>query len=674
MKKPYPRSFAKRITWRIMLTMLVVMGIISTIVFSVAMDTIYTESQILCERFVDVKNVEVQQAISDISVACINTIPEIEENLDNPEKMYDIMEQLVTLNPTLHSCGISFIENYYPSKGRQFCPFAVRQDSLGIKRFNFADKSHSYLNAPWFTQALKAKEGYWAPPYIDETDKETPIVSYLTPIHDKKGQTVAVLGADLSLLDLRHNILGSPIINLFGDQSLKDRDSIDLTYKFYYFIIDTTGTYIMHPEEKRMVRANYFKHAAETDDTLDTHLGKEMTAGRYNTFLEDENGNNLTIDGNTVQASYKSVKHTNWSICLVVPTFFINLIGYIFGGVLLFLIGTGLLVVFFAGRFTIKKTVKPLNQLAASANEVAKGHFNTPLPIVKSRDEIHMLRDSFEQMQHSLTQYVEELKATTEQKASIESELKVAHQIQMSMLPKIFPPYPERTDIDIFGKLVPAKAVGGDLFDFYIHDEKLFFCIGDVSGKGVPASLFMAVARSLFRNVSTHRHEPNTIIEVMNNSMSENNDMNMFVTLFVGVLDLHNGELKYCNAGHNSPILIGQDDGFLQCLPNLPIGIMPDFEFVKQKVMLKPQTTIFLYTDGLNEAENANHDQLGDERTLEIAKEQFIRGQHQPQPLIERMSMAVKEFVGEAEQSDDLTMLAIQYLGQTEKESPEKQN
>ncbi len=672
MKKLYSRSFAKRITWRIMLTMLFVMGIVSAIIFSVARNTISTQSQFFSEQFLDVKSEMVQQLISDISVACINTVPEIEANLDKPEKMYDIMEQLVRLNPTIHSCGISFVENYYPSKGRQFCPFAVRQDSLGIKRFNFANSSHHYLNAPWFTEALKAKEGYWAQPYIDETDKETPLASYMTPIRDKNGQTVAVLGADMSLSELWSNIAGSPLIDLFDNEDSIAVDSIDLAYKLYFFIIDSTGTYIMHPDQKRIVRANFFEHAAETADSLDTILGNEMTAGKYGTLVKGENGKNLTIDGGRVQASYKSVKHTNWSICLVVPVIYIDLIGYILGGILLLLIGTGLLVVFFAGRLTIRKTVKPLNQLAASANEVAKGNFNTPLPMVKSRDEIQMLRDSFEQMQHSLTQYIDELKTSTKQKVSFESELKVAHDIQMSMLPKVFPPYPERNDIDIFGKLVPAKAVGGDLFDFYIHDEKLFFCIGDVSGKGVPASLFMAVARSLFRNVSTHRHEPNTIIEVMNNSMCENNDMYMFVTLFVGVLDLHNGELSYCNAGHNPPILIGQDDGFLQCLSNVPVGFMPDFEFEKQKITLKPQTTIFLYTDGLNEAENANLDQLGDERTLEIAKEQFIKGQHQPQSLIERMSMAVKEFVGEAEQSDDLTMLAIQYLGQTEKEPSEE--
>jgi sigma-B regulation protein RsbU (phosphoserine phosphatase) len=279
---------------------------------------------------------------------------------------------------------------------------------------------------------------------------------------------------------------------------------------------------------------------------------------------------------------------------------------------------------------------------------------------MKSRDEIHQLRDSFEQMQLSLSDYTEQLKTTTAEKATIVSELNIAHSIQMSMLPKTFPPYPERDDIDIYGQLTPAKAVGGDLFDFFIHDEKLFFCVGDVSGKGIPASMFMAVARSLFRNVSSHVPEPHIIAKALNESMCEGNDMSMFVTMFIGVLDLQTGHLSYCNAGHDSPLLIGQGVGMLSCESNLPIGLM-DWEFVMQETTIVPGTTIFLYTDGLNEAENALHQQFGDEQVLRLAQEQLDKGEYQPMPLIQRMSAAVRFFAGAAEQSDDLTMLAIQY-------------
>jgi sigma-B regulation protein RsbU (phosphoserine phosphatase) len=171
----------------------------------------------------------------------------------------------------------------------------------------------------------------------------------------------------------------------------------------------------------------------------------------------------------------------------------------------------------------------------------------------------------------------------------------------------------------------------------------------------------MAVIRSLFRNVSAHVNEPHLIVGALNESMSENNELNMFATLFVGVLDLATGHLDYCNAGHDAPLLIGQGVGPLPCDPNLPVGVMPDWQFTLQQVTLDPQTTIFLYTDGLNEAENILHAQFGDDRIISLAETLLNRGQNQPSTLIQLMTDAVHDFVGQAEQSDDLTMLAIQY-------------
>ena len=354
------------------------------------------------------------------------------------------------------------------------------------------------------------------------------------------------------------------------------------------------------------------------------------------------------------------VKYTNWNICLVMPILFIDVVGYAIAGIAIMFILLGLLVVYFFGRRSIKKAVNPLQQLSETADEVAKGNFKTELPELKSHDEIHHLRDSFAQMQQSLTRYVEDLRYATAQKAAIENEMKVAHDIQMSMLPKTFPPYPERNDLDIYGTLTPAKGVGGDLFDFYIRDEQLFFCIGDVSGKGIPASLFMAVTRSLFRNISQHVSKPDHIVNALNQAQSDGNDTNMFVTLFVGVLDLKTGKLSYCNAGHDAPLLLGSEVKLLPCECNLPIGVIADFTFEQQEITLERPTTIFLFTDGLNEAENIDHAQFGDERIMSIAESMVTNGQLEPTQVIRHMTDAVHTFVGIAEQSDDLTMLAIE--------------
>ena len=256
------------------------------------------------------------------------------------------------------------------------------------------------------------------------------------------------------------------------------------------------------------------------------------------------------------------------------------------------------------------------------------------------------------------------LQAVNAEKERIGSELHIASAIQMGMLPKTFPTYPDRDDVQLYGSLTPAKEVGGDLFDFFIRDEKLFFCIGDVSGKGVPASLVMAVTRSLFRTVSAHESMPDRIVTSLNESMADMNETNMFVTLFVGVLDLPTGRLRYCNAGHDAPLLIGDGVGTLPLESNIPVAVMSGWKFVSQEAQIFTGTTIFLFTDGLTEAENAGHAQFRMERVKETARQALAVHEQVPKQIIQRMGDAVHQFVGDAEQSDDLTMLAIQYIKQ----------
>lgn len=255
-----------------------------------------------------------------------------------------------------------------------------------------------------------------------------------------------------------------------------------------------------------------------------------------------------------------------------------------------------------------------------------------------------------------------------EKKELMESELKIGRNIQMSMIPNIFPPFPERNDIDLSACLIPAKEVGGDLYDFYIRDEKLFFCIGDVSGKGVPASLVMAVTRSLFRTVSAHEKSPQRIVTAMNDSMSDMNESNMFVTLFCGILDLTSGHLRYCNAGHNPPLLLSDEVRTMDVHPNLPLGVMPKMSFQEQETDLKYNDTLFLFTDGLNEAENAAFEQFSEQRLEEILKERRNNAQEH----LDAMKQAVSDFVGEAPQSDDLTMLVIHYMNNSNPSSNER--
>ena len=644
-KKPttgYPKSFAKRLTWRIMLRMTIIMIIPVLLLFWLTYGIVKIGAFSICERVLKGEKEEVRRITSDLYMAATNTAPFIEEDLDKPDRMYDIMNRMLKLNPYMRSCGIYFVEGYYPQKGRLFAPYASRRDSIIKESQDACDQGNDYVKAEWFKEAISSKEGYWAKPFLDNDSAQSPLVSYLLPIRDAQQRTVAVLGVDLSLSWLNEKMQPTRALNW------KNSEEWNPEYQLYFFMTDSTGTILVHPDTKRLVVEN-----------MQPYINDDNKNWGY-LSVADSREEEKVVEGVKTLLCRQVVKYTDWDICLVMPLFFINVVGYAIAGIAIMFILLGLLVVYFFGRRSIKKQVRPLKQLATTADEVAKGNFKTVLPELKSRDEIHMLRDSFAQMQQSLTQYVEDLRATTAQKASMESELKVAHDIQMSMLPKTFPPYPERNDLDIFGSLTPAKGVGGDLFDFYIRDEQLFFCIGDVSGKGIPASLYMAVTRSLFRNISQHVSKPEQIINALNQAQSEGNDTNMFVTLFVGVLDLKTGKLCYCNAGHDSPLRLGSKVTILPCECNLPIGVITDFTFEQQEITLKRPTTIFLFTDGLNEAENIDHAQFGDERIMSIAESMVANGQLEPTQVIRHMTDAVHTFVGIAEQSDDLTMLAIE--------------
>lgn len=260
------------------------------------------------------------------------------------------------------------------------------------------------------------------------------------------------------------------------------------------------------------------------------------------------------------------------------------------------------------------------------------------------------------------------MQAETEKKAGIERDLQIASAIQMGMLPKLYPAFPDRKDLDVYGFLKPAKTVGGDLYDYFIRDGKFFFCIGDVSGKGVPASLFMAVIRALFRNVSLHTEDPAEILSALNTALSEGNTTNMFCTMFLGVLDLETGHLDYCNAGHNSPIIRRIEDGgidvhFANPQVNIAVGVFEGYPYMKEETSLKPGEAIFLYTDGVTEAENIHKQLFGDDATLKALADARQHNIRSSRDFIEYVYGVVKTHAEGTEQSDDITMLVVEYKG-----------
>ena len=263
------------------------------------------------------------------------------------------------------------------------------------------------------------------------------------------------------------------------------------------------------------------------------------------------------------------------------------------------------------------------------------------------RSNRHTKRMKF--INNKLRQAYVQLEETTKAKERVESELRIARQIQQQMLPRVFP---RREDVDMYAMMTPAKEVGGDLYAYALFDDQLYFCVGDVSGKGVPAALFMAEVTRMFRTLVDGRLLPNAIATRLNHALAEDNDQGMFVTMFIGLINIKSGHMAFCNAGHNPPLLDGE---FMQMEPNAPIGLWPELDYMGEEVGDMHGKTLFVYTDGINEAENNEREQFGDDRLRSLLRQNLGDARQTS----EAIHKAVADFVGDAEPSDDLTKMCI---------------
>ena len=643
-------SFSGRLMRRIILVMLFTMAITSfLIVISSASGTV----SVLKDHYRDILNMASERTAGMfrvVEISSANNIDEIYKHLSDPDQVASALVSELRLNPHITGCGIGFIPDYYPSKGHWFEPYARRYDDGSIDVKQIGSGSHDYFSQEWYLKGLSSsEEGYWSEPYFDESGAGNMICSYVLPVRDKEGKAVGAFGSDMSLSWLTERLQE---VTYKSEGIGVKKGSQQFDQRIYSFILSRRGDYISHPDPARILKDNYFNHIGGKNKDRYIQIGQEMMEGKSNVRIAD-------IDGIRSYVFYAPLHDSGWSMGVVVPFKTIWEPGKVLAIIILLLLALGLLAAFFLIRRAIQHTTKPLKYLARSAEQVAEGHFDTPLPELHDYDEIHQLRDSFEHMQHALANYIEELKVATAQQASIEQELDIARKIQMAMLPKEKPAQSGsgNNDLDISGRLTPAKAVGGDIYDFFLKDDKLFFCIGDVSGKGVPASLVMSITGAMFRTLANSNDSPAAIMKELNDNMSKRNQSMMFVTLFIGILDIANGELSYCNAGHNAPVIVGSVVRVLDVKPNIAIGISQGWEYVQQTTTLYPGNSLLLYTDGLTEAENQSHELFGIERLLKAAE--GASDCQSATAIIDEISAAVHTFVAGAEQSDDLTMLVI---------------
>ena len=315
--------------------------------------------------------------------------------------------------------------------------------------------------------------------------------------------------------------------------------------------------------------------------------------------------------------------------------------------------------------FVIKMIINPIKLVANEASRFVQNNneISRELEKIKSKDEIKLLSESLLKLEMDVNDYIANITAITAEKERIGAELDVAKKIQANSLPTIFPAFPERDEFDIYATMDPAKEVGGDFYDFYlIDDDHLVLTIADVSGKGVPAALFMMISKTLLKNQSSFTRSPKEILEVVNNQLCENNEAEMFVTVWLGILEISTGKVVAANAGHEFPTIKKADAQFelLRDKHGFVLAGMEDMKYQEYEFVMEPGEILYVYTDGVAEATNAQNELYGTERMLVALNQE---GLSTPEELLVAVRKDIDAFVKEAPQFDDITMLALKYTG-----------
>jgi len=547
--------------------------------------------------------------------------------------------QNVAANTTVFGSAAAFEPGAFAATLEGFSPYCYRAgDSLSVR--DLAQGAYDYPSQDWYRQPRDRGVPLWSEPYFDEGGGGILMATYSVPFRESGAPGSRILGvatADVALEWLQRLMSG-----------------LKVGRGGYAFLVSRSGRVVTHPEARLAMKASLAAVAAERQDPGLARLATAVAAG--------QGGLERSQDIATGAASFvvfRPLSASGWHLVAVFPEketladvvalerrLWIAGLG---GGSLLFL-----LVVLVSRRVT-----RPLVELTRVAQEVAAGRLDAPLPAIGSRDEVGRLTASFIEMQTALSQYIDAVTQRVAAEERLESELRVARQIQMSLLPPAAELTRERLGCDVFGLLEPARAVGGDLFDVVMRAPgQVSFAIGDVSDKGIPAALFMAVTDIHFEAAARELEAPEAVLARINDALVRENTANMFVTLVCGVLDTRHGRLSLASGGHTRPLVVPASGPprFLEGEVGTVVGVVAGLAFQRHDLHLEPGDSLLLYTDGVTEAHDPAGQLFGEERLLAHLEAQAAR---EPRALAEGVRGAVRSFAGSAPQFDDIAILVV---------------
>ena len=497
-------------------------------------------------------------------------------------------------------------------------------------------------NREWLNSGLKTGKIHWTEPYMSEDPQGEKLLSSSVSIPFKfKGSSSwdGVIGTSGNLDAMRDWLCN---------------------YKFEangkYLLTSAKGLYLIHPDKNIEFKKTISQLANELNSKQLKYVAEQVQKGKSGFVTMPKS----SVHKGEVVFVYSPIPKTNWSSYLVYSSEnFYKPVKH-FQAILLSVTIFGVLLLILLINWICKFTTSPIIKLSHVAEKYGKGDFEAELPSVTSNDEVGILTQAFYNMKDNLLNLLKIQKENAREEQKRISELEIATKIQVSVLPIDFP---KTVHFDMYASMNPAREVGGDFYDFFFIDENLFaFLIADVSGKGIPAALFMMNAKSLLKSNLLSGYPLNIAINKTNNELCATNEAGMFITAFIAILNTVTGELEYVNAGHNPPIIKLNDKyEYLKPDNNLVLSAMENYEYKSSKIFLKPENNILIYTDGVTEAQNTKNEFYGEERLINLLNNQ--NQDQNPKEIIENIKTNIKEFSNGASQFDDITLLDIKYLG-----------
>ena len=591
---------------------------------------------------------EVETVLNGITKVVMFTASYLEHHDYTEENALKILRHIVSTNDEIYGSAIAYEPYAYNPDLRDFAPYYYKKNGIVLST-DLSGGNYRYHHKDWYAIPKATNRPTWSEPYYDDGGGNIFMATYSLPFYrtiDGKRTLQGIVTADISL-DWLVRIISS--VSSFKSGS------------GYSFLISKKGNFVSHPNESLILKESIFSIAETLENPRLREIGENMIRG--------ETGFVPHVSFHLDRPSwlyYAPLPATGWSMgTVLIEDELLADVHKLNREAILIAVG-GLAILLVVIFIITNRMVKPLATLASTTTEIARGNLEIDLPHVSSRDEVGDLSRAFEDMRVSLKEYISNLAETIQAKERLDSELKIAQNIQMNFLPKRFPPFPDKPEFQIYARLEPAKYVGGDLYDFFLLDDNnLFISIGDVADKGVPAALFMAMTKTLMKGVAEQETGPAEILMRVNNEIARDNDTSMFVTLICGILNLDSGELIYSNAGHNPPVLIrnkqapewlGIPEGFI-------LGPIMNTAYMNDRITLEPGDLLLLYTDGVNEAMNEKRVIYSNERLIDTVAN---RESDSAEDLVNRVMKSVEDYAGAQEQSDDITILALRYDGREE--------